>query len=134
MRRYFWGCLILLLAQPVHAEEIRVAAASDLNFAIKEIIAVCEHDTGHSVRLPLGSSGNLSAQILQGAPFQVFLSAGMEYAQPLEKAGRAEPGATFIYGKGRIVVWTQRRSAIDVQKLGIQSLLDPAVRKIAIAN
>ena len=73
-------------------------------------------------------------QIVQGAPFQVFLAAGREYAQQLEKAGRTEPGSVFIYGTGRIVVWTPRNSPIDIDKLGMESLLHPSVKTIAIAN
>jgi molybdate transport system substrate-binding protein len=134
MRAAVCFVLTVLFAINAHAEEIRVAAASDLNFAIKEIIAGFEHKTGHTVRLTLGSSGNLSAQIIQGAPFQVFLSAGMDYAQQLEKAGRTEPGSTFVYGKGRIAVWVRRNSPVDVQSLGMQSVLDNAVKKISIAN
>jgi molybdate transport system substrate-binding protein len=125
---------MFLAALPGRAEEIRVAAASDLNFAIKEIISGFEHKTGHTVALTLGSSGNLSTQIMQGAPFQVFLSAALDYAQQLEKVGRAETGSMFVYGRGRIVIWVPKNSPIDVEKLGMQSLLDKSVRKIAIAN
>src|SRR5688572_32679888 len=79
LMKFFLSFLLLLVAIPLHAEEINVAAASDLNFAIKEIIQGFERTTGHKVRLTLGSSGNFHAQIANGAPFDVFLSADMNY-------------------------------------------------------
>ena len=126
--------LLLLAAIPLRAEEVTVAAASDLNFAMKEIIAGFEHDTGYKVRLTLGSSGNFYAQIASGAPFDVFLSADLTYPRQLEQRGFAATGATFVYGVGRIVVWAPQGSRLDLERLGMQALLDPSVKKIAIAN
>ena len=131
-------CLLTLLcfiaAVPLHAEEITVAAASDLNFAIKEIIPAFERTTGHKVRLTLGSSGNFYAQIINGAPFDVFLSADLNYPKELERGGYALSGSTFVYAVGRIALWVPGRSSLNLEKLGMQSLADPSVRKIAIAN
>src|SRR5215813_1531646 len=70
--RLFLCALLVLAALPVHAADVSVAAASNLNFAIKEIIQQFERETGNRVRLTLGSSGNFYAQILNGAPFDVF--------------------------------------------------------------
>jgi len=126
--------LCLIAAVPLHAEEFGVAAASDLNFAIKEIIQEFEHNTGHKVRLTLGSSGNFYAQITNGAPFDVFLSADLNYPRQLERGGQAVAGSTFVYGIGRIALWVPPRSKIDLEKVGMQALLDPSVKKIAIAN
>ena len=55
-----------------------IAAASDLKFALEEVVARFERDTGHKLRLVFGSSGNFYSQILQGAPFQMFMSADEE--------------------------------------------------------
>ncbi|PYS31300.1 MAG: molybdate ABC transporter substrate-binding protein [Acidobacteria bacterium] len=126
--------LCLIAAVPLHAEEFGVAAASDLNFAIKEIIQEFERNTGHKVRLTLGSSGNFYAQITNGAPFDVFLSADLNYPRQLERGGQAVLGSTFVYGIGRIALWVPPRSKIDLEKVGMQALLDPSVKKIAIAN
>jgi len=126
--------LWLLTVIPAHAEIVNVAAASDLNYPIKEIIQQFERETGHQVRLSLGSSGNFYAQIVNGAPFDVFLSADVDYAKQLEKAGRAVPNSTFVYGIGTIAVWVRKTSKLNVSALGMKSLLDPAVKKIAIAN
>src|SRR5216684_3804090 len=122
---------------PLHAESINVAAASDLSFALQEIIQQFEHDTGNQVRLTLGSSGNFYAQILNGAPFDVFLSADMDYPRELEKKGHAVPGSIFVYGIGRIVLWVPSRSPLvqeKLDKLGMRAVLDDSVKKIAIAN
>jgi molybdate transport system substrate-binding protein len=127
-------CLLFAVCCPLHAEEVTVAAASDLNFAIKEIIQKFEQSTGHKVRLTLGSSGNFYAQIVNGAPFDVFLSADINYPAELEKSGKAVPGSTFTYGIGAISLWVPKDSRIDVERLHMKALLDPSVRKIAIGN
>jgi molybdate transport system substrate-binding protein len=132
-------CLFCVVAAaiPVQAESINVAAASDLSFALQEIIQQFEHDTENQVRLTLGSSGNFYAQILNGAPFDVFLSADMDYPRDLEKRGYAVPGSTFTYGVGRIALWVPSRSPLvpeKLDKLGIAAVADDSVKKIAIAN
>src|SRR5690242_5533280 len=119
---------------PSRAAEVIVAAASDLGFAVKEIITDFERETGNKVRISLGSSGTFAAQISNGAPFDVFLSADIAYPQDLDKKGFTEPNTTFVYAVGRIVVWVPKNSPINVETLGMKSLLDPSVRKIAIAN
>ncbi len=121
-------------AGPVQAGEITIAAASDLNFAFKEIVAEFEKNTGNTVKLSLGSSGNLFAQLSNGAPFDVFFSADIGYPKRLEEAGLAEPGTLYMYAVGRIVVWVPKGSPIDVTSLGINALQHPSVKKIAIAN
>src|SRR5215472_5888252 len=113
---------------------INVAAASDLSFPIKEVVQAFQKQTGNEVRLTLGSSGNFYAQIQNGAPFDVFLSADMDYPKQLEKQGLAVAGSTFIYGVGSIVVWAPKNSPLRVESLGMQALLDPKVKKIALAN
>jgi len=124
----------LLWSIPLHAEEVRVAAASDLNFAMKEIIPEFERDTGYRVRLTQGSSGNFYAQIVNGAPFDVFLSADLTYPRRLEQAGQAVAGSTFVYGVGRIALWVPNRSPLNLDKFGMQALIGSSVKKIAIAN
>src|SRR5262245_60152862 len=135
MKKVLLSVLLLFTCSlTLQATEIVVAAASDLNFLLKEIVAQFERQTGHKVKLSLGSSGTFHAQITNGAPFDVFLSADITYPRELEKAGLTEPNSLFIYAVGRAVIWVPKSSAIDVAKLGMQSLLDPSVRKIAIAN
>jgi molybdate transport system substrate-binding protein len=123
----------LALPQRSFAEEIAIAAASDLNFAIKEMIAEYEKATGNHVKLSLGSSGNFYAQLQNGAPFDLYFSADIGYPKKLEEAGLTVPGSLYRYAVGRIVLWTNHTSHRDVSK-GLEVLRDPAIRKIAIAN
>jgi molybdate transport system substrate-binding protein len=120
-------------AERVLAEEIAIAAASDLNFAIKDVIAEYEKATGNHVKLSLGSSGNFYAQIQNGAPFDLYFSADIGYPKKLEEAGLTVPGSLYRYAIGRIVLWTNHSSRRDVSK-GLDLLRDAAVKKIAIAN
>jgi molybdate transport system substrate-binding protein len=115
------------------AEEITIAAASDLNFAFREIATEYENTTGNHVRLTLGSSGNFFAQIQNGAPFDLYFSADISYPKKLEEAGLAVSGSLYPYAIGRIVLWTGHESRIDVTK-GVEALREPTIRKIAIAN
>ena len=115
------------------AEEITIAAASNLNFAFREIATEYEKASGNQVRLTFGSSGNFYAQIQNGAPFDLFFSADIEYPQKLEEVGLTVPGSLDQYAIGRIVVWTGHESRIDVTK-GMEALREPTVKKVAIAN
>ena len=132
------GVLVVLIgaacATPGRAAEITVAAAADLNFVFKEIVAEFEKKTGNRVKLSLGSSGNFYAQLSNGAPFDLFFSADIGYPKKLEEAGLAEPGTLYMYAVGRIVTWVPKGSPIDVGTLGIKALQHPSVKKIAIAN
>jgi len=134
-----WAALIicgggqLALPQDAVAEEISIAAASDLNFAIKDVIVEYEKATGNHVKLSLGSSGNFYAQIQNGAPFDLYFSADIGYPKKLEEAVLIVPGSLYRYAVGRIVLWTNHASQRDVTK-GMDVLRDPAVKKIAIAN
>ena len=115
------------------AETLTVAAASDLQSALPSIAAQFERETGQKVALTFGSSGNFFTQIQNGAPFDVLLSADIEYPRNLESAGLAVRGSLYEYATGRIVLWTRSDSGIDVRQ-GLRALLDPKVRRIAIAN
>jgi molybdate transport system substrate-binding protein len=127
-------CLIVIaLPAPGLTDEITVAAASDLAFAIRELVAEFERQTGHTVRVSLGSSGNFYAQIQNGAPFDLFFSADVDYPRRLEIAGSAEPDTLYVYATGRLVLWALKGSPMDV-KQGWAVLLDARVKKIAIAN
>jgi molybdate transport system substrate-binding protein len=115
------------------AEEITIAAASDLNFAFKELVTEYEKTTGNHVKLTLGSSGNFFSQIQNGAPFDLYFSADIGYPRKLEEAGLAVPGSLYPYAVGRIVLWADNGSHLDLSK-GLEILRDPTIKKIAIAN
>jgi len=134
MLRVITLCLFVMTgANLAVAEEITIAAASDLNFAFREISAEYEKTTGHHVRLSLGSSGNFFAQIQNGAPFDLYFSADIAYPKKLEEAGLTVPGSLYQYAVGRIVLWTGNGSQLDLSK-GLEILREPTIKKIAIAN
>lgn len=81
-----------------------------------------------------GSSGDFFSQIQNGAPFDLFFSADIEYPKKLEAAGFAEAGSLYEYAVGRIVIWTLAGAKVDVAKQGWNVLLSASVQKIAIAN
>jgi molybdate transport system substrate-binding protein len=115
------------------ADEITIAAASDLNFAMKELVIEYEKASGYRVKLSLGSSGNFYAQIQNGAPFDLYFSADIGYPKKLEEAGLTVPGSLYRYAVGRIVLWTGNGSGLDVTR-GLDVLRAPNIKKIAIAN
>jgi molybdate transport system substrate-binding protein len=115
-------------------KEIRIAAAADLKFAMGELSEKFEKQTGTKVNVTYGSSGNFFSQMQNGAPFDLFFSADIEYPRKLEAAGLADPGTLYEYAVGRIVIWTPADAKVDVTKQGWKTLLDAGVEKIAIAN
>ncbi len=113
---------------------VRIAAAADLRYALEALAAGFK--TQHpevTVTTAYGSSGVFYSQIENGAPFDVFLSADVDYPKQLDAAGFTLPGSTFIYAVGRIVVWVRKTSTLDLGR-GLQTLLDPSVAHVAIAN
>jgi molybdate transport system substrate-binding protein len=115
------------------AQEISVAAAADLQFAMQDIATRFQKETGTTVKATYGSSGNFLQQIQNGAPFDVFFSANLDYPKKLETAGLTAPGSYSEYARGKIVIWVSSDSKIDLSP-GMEVLLDPSVKKIAIAN
>src|SRR6266404_2578098 len=128
-------CLaILLWSERARGQEIAVAAAADLKFAMGELAANFEKQTGTKVNVTYGSSGNFFSQIQNGAPFDLFFSADVEYAKKLETGGLAEPGTLYNYAVGRIVIWMPLGVKVELNARGMNALLDAAIQKIAIAN
>lgn len=122
------------MAGGARAQEVRVAAAADLQYAMQDVAAQFEKQTGRKVDVTYGSSGNFFSQMQNGAPFDVFFSADIEYPRKLESAGLAEPGTLYKYAVGRIAVWMPADAKVDVSSQGWKALLDASVQKIAIAN
>jgi molybdate transport system substrate-binding protein len=111
--------------------EVLVAAAADLRFAMDSLIAVFSRENpGITVKPTYGSSGNFFEQIRNGAPFDLFFSADVEYPRRL-KAQNLTASEIQVYGTGQLVLWS---SSVDPTRQQMNSLLDPAVTKIAIAN
>jgi molybdate transport system substrate-binding protein len=114
--------------------EINVAAAADLSAALQELAASYQKRTGVAVKLSFGASGALTQQIQNGAPFDVFFSADMDYPRQLIAAGQAESATLYRYAVGQLVLWVPKDSPLDVEHKGMEVLLDPRVKKIAMAN
>jgi molybdate transport system substrate-binding protein len=116
------------------AQTIRVAAAADLQFALQDLAKQFETSAHVKVDVIYGSSGNFFSQLQDGAPFDIFFSADMEYARKLDAAGFADYGTLTRYAVGRLVLWTPPGAAVDVRKDGWKILLDERVQKVAVAN
>ncbi|MCU0975136.1 MAG: molybdate ABC transporter substrate-binding protein [Steroidobacteraceae bacterium] len=126
---------VSVVALPSHGGEVRVAAAADLKYAFDEIMLAFRAERPDvAVRVTYGSSGNFYAQLRSRAPFDVFLSADLLYPRRLADDGLALGSEVFAYAVGRIVLWVPGSSPLEVDRLGIRALLDPSVRRIAIAN
>jgi molybdate transport system substrate-binding protein len=119
--------------QQTVTKTLRIAAASDLQAALPELASRFQRDRGIAAIVSFGSSGNFFAQIANGAPFDVFFSADIDYPRQLVRAGHADGDSLYEYATGRIVVWARRESGIDVRR-GLDVLRDSGVRRIAIAN
>ena len=124
---------VALVSQFCAAQEITVAAAADLQSAMQEVAARFQKETGKTVKLIYGSSGNFFQQIQNGAPFDMFFSANLDYPKKLEAGALTEPGTFYQYAVGKIVIWVPNDSKLDVSS-GLRSLLNPSIKKIAIAN
>src|SRR5258708_6775902 len=132
--RQLVALLLVLTGSSTLGQEIIVAAAADMNAALPQIVEDYTKKTGQAVKLSFGSSGNLTNQIRNGAPFDVFFSADEEYPRQLIAEGLASKDTLYRYAVGRLVLWVPGDSPLDLSKLGMQALLDSSVKKISIAN
>lgn len=123
-------CLIIALPISGIAQKLRIAVAANAQFVSGILAQEFKKQTGTDAELIVSSSGKLTTQIEQGAPFDVFLSADMKYPQELysKQLTTAKPE---IYAYGTLVMWSKKE--IDLSK-GLLSLNNPSVKKIAIAN
>ena len=112
------------------ASDITVAGAANVQFTLDDLKAEFTKETGIGVKTIIGSSGKLTSQIENGAPFDVFLSADMKYPAKIHKDGFS-PDAPKVYAYGVLVLWTMKN--FDLSK-GVNVLNDPAIQKIAIAD
>src|ERR1017187_4968144 len=126
--------LLFLCTGLAVAQDIVVAAAADMSAVLPRLAESYTKKTGQAVKLSFGSSGNLTNQIRNGAPFDVFFSADEQYPQQLINEGLASKDTLDRYAVGRLVMWVPNDSPLDLSKLGIKALLDPTVNKISIAN
>ena len=139
MRNGFAGWMGLLLWAGIVAAgqaqaPLRVAAAADLEPVLPPILEQFEKATGIHAEATYQASAVLTTQIQNGAPFDVFFSADMDYPRQLIAAGQADGATLYRYAVGRLVLWVPKDSPLDVEHKGMDVLLDPSVKKISIAN
>lgn len=120
---------ILLASFTGYAAELTVAAAADLIGAQNALASGFEKVAGVSVRFSSGASGILAKQVENGAPFDVFLSANEKFVKNLAASGKIEPSSVIVYASGRLGLWSKDGKIRDLKQL-----LDPAVKRVAIAN
>lgn len=134
-------CLILLLfsscgpsSSPAESqkkrEKITIAVAANVQFAMQELEAAFEQEHDVAIETVISSSGKLAAQVMQGAPYSIFLSANLDYPQAVQEAGYGSE-ALKTYAYGALVLWSRKNIQLDTN---LQLLQHPSIDKIAIAN
>lgn len=131
MLKYLSLLLGLGLATSSPADQINVAVASNFSAPMHAIAAEFARDTGHQARPSFGSSGKFYAQIRNGAPFQVLLSADDETPSRLEREGLTVPGSRFNYAIGTLALWSPQTGYVDAQG---EVLRHGRFNKLAIAS
>ena len=116
-------------------QSVNVAAAADLQPVLPMLAAEYEKTSGVHIVTSFASSSTLAAQILNGAPMDLFLSADFGFAQKVIDAGRAEDAAPVHYATGALVLWARKDAAfLNGKPITLDALTSPAVKRIAIAN
>ncbi|MGE0872145.1 MAG: molybdate ABC transporter substrate-binding protein [Kofleriaceae bacterium] len=132
MRRFV---VVILLVTACSSETrsnvVRVAAASDLARAFEELGREFKTKTGITPEFTFGSSGLLAKQIEQGAPFGLYAAANKNFTDIVVKSGHCDAASTYVYARGRIVVWTPNQVA---KPMDLRDLADPRFKRISIAN
>ena len=123
--------LVIVSAAPAIADEARVAVAANFAGAAKQLAAVFERETSHRLQLSAGSTGKFYAQIANGAPFDVLLSADSETPLRLEQEKLAVAGSRFTYAVGKLVLWSPRAGLVDDKG---EVLRSGSFKRLAIAN
>lgn len=111
---------------------LTVSAAADLTPAFSEIGMLFEKETGTRVAFNFGSTGQLTQQIEQGAPVDLFAAANASFIDELENKGLIIPDTKALYAEGRITIWTRKDSGFELVRL--EDLTRPEIKRIAIAN
>ncbi len=125
--------MLAFASSAMATETVRIAAASNLVFVMDALQAAFRTESSNiKLEVVFGSSGNLVAQITHGAPYDIFLSADMEYPKALINSGLADADSLIAFAGGRLALWT-RRDNLNLTDIKA-ALQDPTIRKLAIAN
>lgn len=131
MKRLSALFISLLAAANLQAGEVQVAVAANFTGPMQQIATEFEKDSGHKAVLSFGATGKFYAQIVNGAPFEVFLSADDSTPAKLEKEGHAVPGSRFTYAVGKLVLWSAKPDFVDAKGDVLKS---GNFNKLSIAN
>ena len=123
--------LFVAYATNLRAEEALVAVAANFSAPMQQIAASFQKDTGHQVRMSFGATGGIYAQIKNGGPFDVFLSADQITPQKLEAEGLGVASTRFNYATGQLVLWSKQDGLVDDKG---QVLSGKNIQRIALAN
>lgn len=115
MKRLFMLLALCAVLTPASADEVRVAVAANFTAPMERIAARFTQETGHKLAIAYGATGKFYAQISNGAPFEVFLSADDKTPARLEKEGLAVSGSRFTYAMGKLVLWSPKEGVVDSQ-------------------
>lgn len=131
-----FGCALTVLSGlvslTVHADEATVAVAANFSRPMGRLETAFESATPHEITVVTGSTGQLYAQILNGAPYDLFLAADRERPTRLAQNGWASPGTQFTYALGQLALWTREPSLMN--DLSLDTLADGEFRRLVIAN
>ncbi len=132
MLRVFQLLISLVISfSAAHGAEVTVAVASNFAAPLQKIVPLFEKDTGHKAVVSLGSTGGFYAQIKNGGPFHVLLSADDETPLKLEKENLAVGGTRFTYATGKLVLWSKQAGFVDDKGDVLRS---GQFKRLAIAN
>ena len=124
---------LLAGGQTSPVQVVRVAAAADLKFALDEAaVRLARRRPALRLEATYGSSGSMHAQLRQRAPYDIYLSADIDYPRDLVAKGVGVPGDLFTYATGRLVVWVPATSGLPIERDGVRALAGAS--RIAIAN
>ncbi|WP_025764662.1 molybdate ABC transporter substrate-binding protein [Dyadobacter tibetensis] len=124
------GLMGLLIGCTKPSEELMIATAANVQFVMEDIKKEFERQTGHKVQIVVGSSGKLTAQIREGAPFDVFVSADEKYPLEIYKQGGSDREPK-VYAQGRLVIWSKN---LNMEQMDWEILKEDRIRKIALPN
>ena len=132
MRKSFILTLLFVAyATSLRAEEAMVAVAANFSAPMQQIAALFQKETGHQIKLSFGASGGIYAQVKNGAPFDLFLSADQLTPQKLEAEGLGVPNSRFTYATGQLVLWSKQEGLVDAKGHVLQN---KSIQRIALAN
>ncbi len=122
---------LLLFPFASHSETLRLAVAANFTDTTRTLVSRFEEQTGHTVKTSFGSTGKLYAQIVHGAPFDIFLAADMARPARLVEEGQALKGSRFTYARGRLVLWSADEKLFDDGRVYLKR---GNFQRLAIAN